>query len=57
MLATIIVGGLLTMYAMWWLYFDAPAHQVLTSLRRAFVWGYGHYLVFAAAAASARDSP
>jgi low temperature requirement protein LtrA len=28
-----------------------PGHEVLTSLRTAFLWGYGHYFVFAAAAA------
>jgi low temperature requirement protein LtrA len=36
---------------MWWIYFDRPVHDLLTSLPRAFVWGYGHYFVFAAAAA------
>ena len=36
---------------MWWIYFDRPAHDLLTSFRRAFIWGYGHYFVFAAAAA------
>ena len=36
---------------MWWVYFDRPVHDLLTSLRKAIVWGYGHYLVFAAAAA------
>ncbi len=50
-LAPVIAGGLLIVYALWWLYFDRPAHPLLTSLRRAFVWGYGHYLVFASAAA------
>ncbi len=50
-LAPIIVGGLLIVYAMWWIYFDRPVHDLLTSLRRGIIWGYGHYLVFAAAAA------
>lgn len=36
---------------MWWLYFDRPAPGLIASLRTAFVWGYGHYLVFASAAA------
>ncbi len=36
---------------MWWMYFDRPVHDLLTSLTKAIVWGYGHYLVFAAAAA------
>ena len=50
-LAPIIVGGMLIVYSLWWLYFDRPAHDLLTSMRRAFVWGYGHYFVYAAAAA------
>ena len=50
-LVPIIVGGLLIVYSMWWVYFDRPVHDLLTSLRKAIVWGYGHYLVFVAAAA------
>jgi hypothetical protein len=36
---------------MWWLYFHRPVHDLLTNLRKAFIWGYGHYFVFASAAA------
>ncbi len=50
-LAPTIVGGLLVVCSMWWIYFDRPVHDLLTSFRKAFVWGYGHYLVFASAAA------
>jgi len=50
-LGPLIVGGLLIVYSMWWVYFDRPVHDLLTSLRKAVIWGYGHYLVFAAAAA------
>jgi low temperature requirement protein LtrA len=50
-LATTAAGGLLTVFAMWWLYFAKEAHRLLTSLRAGIVWGYGHYLVFASAAA------
>jgi len=50
-LIPLIVGGLLIMYSMWWSYFDRPVHDLLTGLRKAFVWGYGHYFVFASAAA------
>ena len=50
-LAPTIVGGLLTVCSMWWVYFDRPVDDLLTSFRRAFFWGYGHYVVFAAAAA------
>jgi low temperature requirement protein LtrA len=50
-LAAIIVGGLLILFSMWWFYFDFPAQGLLTTLPRAFLWGYGHYMVFASAAA------
>jgi low temperature requirement protein LtrA len=50
-LATTAAGGLLTVFAMWWLYFSKEAHEFLTSLRAGITWGYGHYLVFASAAA------
>jgi low temperature requirement protein LtrA len=50
-LATTAAGGLLTVFGMWWLYFAKEAHEFLTSLRAGIVWGYGHYLVFASAAA------
>ncbi|MFN2444175.1 MAG: low temperature requirement protein A [Vicinamibacterales bacterium] len=50
-LAPLIVGGLLIVYSLWWVYFDRPVHDLLTSLRKAIVWGYGHYVLFAAVAA------
>ncbi|HEY2511085.1 MAG TPA: low temperature requirement protein A, partial [Polyangiaceae bacterium] len=46
-----IVGSILIVFSMWWLYFDQPVHRHLRSNRQAFVWGYGHYLVFATTAA------
>lgn len=46
-----IVGALLIVFGMWWLYFELAGETVLTSLRRAFLWGYGHYFIWAAAAA------
>ncbi|MFD5318429.1 low temperature requirement protein A [Streptomyces sp. NPDC127098] len=50
-LFTVAAGGLLIVFSMWWLYFAKPAAELLVSQRTAFVWGYGHYLVFGAAAA------
>jgi low temperature requirement protein LtrA len=44
-------AGIVIVFSIWWLYFDRPAHDLLTSLRRALIWGYGHYLIFAALAA------
>jgi low temperature requirement protein LtrA len=50
-LMSIAGGGLLIVFSMWWLYFERGEHDVLTSNGAAFVWGYGHYFIFAAAAA------
>jgi len=50
-LVGVIAGGLLIVFSMWWVYFAAPAHVFITSFRRAAVWAYGHYMVFASAAA------
>lgn len=50
-LLEIIAGGLLIVFSMWWLYFDQPMESFLSSLRVALFWGYGHLLIFAAAAA------
>jgi low temperature requirement protein LtrA len=43
-------GGLVIAFAMWWLYFERPSHEVLT-MTSGFVWGYGHYFIFGATAA------
>jgi low temperature requirement protein LtrA len=50
-IATVAAGGLLTAFSMWWLYFAKDAAVFLTSLRAGFIWGYGHYLILASAAA------
>jgi len=58
-LAPDVIGGLLVVFSMWWVYFDMPAGQLVREVRRAFddrlsgafTWGYGHYLIFASAAA------
>ncbi len=50
-LAPVVTGGLLIVFSFWWLYFDRPGHEVLGALRSPFLWGYGHYFVFASAAA------
>nr|WP_232291719.1 low temperature requirement protein A [Frankia sp. QA3] len=47
----VAAGGLLTVFAMWWLYFARSAHRFLVANRVSFVWGYGHFFIFAAAAA------
>ncbi|MCM2472916.1 low temperature requirement protein A [Rhizobium sp. CG5] len=47
------VAGTGLTFGMWWLYFMLPSAKVLHIRRdRAFVWGYGHMLIFAAIAAT-----
>jgi low temperature requirement protein LtrA len=51
-LIAISVGGLLLVFAMWWMYFKLPAMiGRLTELRWQIAWGYGHFWIFAAVAA------
>lgn len=50
-LATVIVGSVLIVYAMWWIYFDRPEEHLLDSLPTAIAWSYAHLPVFAAVAA------
>jgi low temperature requirement protein LtrA len=46
-----VVGGLLIVFSFFWLYFDRPGHETLDTMKWAFLFGYGHYFVFASAAA------
>ncbi len=48
---TVALGGILTVFALWWLYFAQDAPRRLRTQATAMLWGYGHYVVFAAAAA------
>ena len=59
-LVTTAIGGFLIVAGMWWIYFDQPTERLLARAREAFsarqelqsfLWGYGHYFVFASAAA------
>jgi low temperature requirement protein LtrA len=52
-LLTLVVGGLLTVFSMWWLYFKREHAGLFEgSVASVFVTGYGHYLVFASVAAT-----
>ncbi|GAA1642665.1 low temperature requirement protein A [Microbacterium flavum] len=42
---------LVTTAALWWIYFWPPHHHAIGGLRASIFYGYGHYFVFAAAAA------
>ncbi|MEU9336604.1 low temperature requirement protein A [Streptomyces sp. NPDC048290] len=50
-LLPIAAGGLLIVFAAYWIYFMVPIHEHLRARRTAFLWGYGHYVVFGSAAA------
>jgi low temperature requirement protein LtrA len=49
-LLPIAAGGLLIVFSAWWIYFAVPIHGRLRTSGQAFLWGYGHYLIFASAA-------
>jgi low temperature requirement protein LtrA len=53
-LVGLAAAGLVLVFSMWWLYFDRPGHARLLRRPTMFTsmsWGYGHYLIFASAAA------
>jgi low temperature requirement protein LtrA len=46
------IASLVLLFGLWWLYFLEPAGEGLERRRDlSFVWGYGHYGIFAALAA------
>ena len=50
----VLVGlsGLALLFTLWWLYFSEPAGEGLVNHRdRSYIWGYGHYFIFASLAA------
>ena len=51
-LIVLAVMGVIILFALWWLYFDQESDGTgLEKQSRALFWGYGHYFVFAGAAA------
>lgn len=48
-----VIGlGVIMAFALWWVYFMLPSGTILTVQRhKAFVWGYGHTIIFATIAA------
>jgi low temperature requirement protein LtrA len=51
-LVVVAGSGLVLLFALWWLYALEPSADGLSTRRgRSFLWGYGHYGVFAALAA------
>ncbi len=53
-LISLAAAALVLVFSMWWLYFDRPGHARLVRRPTMFTsmsWGYGHYFIFASAAA------
>ena len=51
-LITLAAGALVLVLAMWWAYFKHEGSDEVVGGGQAFVWGYGHYFVFTAVAAT-----
>lgn len=54
--AVVVAGGILSVFSLWWVYFAREGGEALariqgTGSNHEFVWGFGHYFVFAADAA------
>lgn len=52
----VLIGGVLIVFGVWWLYFARDAGVVLEGIRDQrtnfeYVWGFGHYFIFASGAA------
>jgi low temperature requirement protein LtrA len=48
-LAPLVVGAIsagILAFCLWWLYFGFLGEYDLTRIRTAFIWGYGHYLIY-----------
>lgn len=45
------IGCLLTLFGIWWLYFNTSIEHALRDKNVAFQWGYGHFIIFGSAAA------
>lgn len=49
-LFALALGGMLIVFSAWWVYFAHEMGDLLAGRLSPFLWGYGHYVVFAAAA-------
>lgn len=49
--ALVVVGGVLIVFSAWWLYFSREAGRALAGRANPFLWGLGHYFIFAGGAA------
>ena len=46
-----VIGAVLIVFNMWWTYFQQTEHNFTVSAKSMFAWGYGHFFIFASAAA------
>lgn len=46
-----VIGAVLIVFNMWWSYFQQAEPDLTSSTKTVFLWGYGHFFVFASAAA------
>ncbi len=51
-LAVVALAAMVTAFGMWWVYFTDDEQLASDRHERAFLWGYGHFLIFAAGAAA-----
>ncbi|VXB48338.1 low temperature requirement protein A [Aeromicrobium sp. 9AM] len=47
----VVAAGVLITFTAWWLYFARDNSGILTDNSIGYVWGFGHYVIFGAAAA------
>ncbi|MGW4212649.1 low temperature requirement protein A [Lentzea sp. NPDC004789] len=48
-LVSLAAAGLIIVFSVWWIYFEAPTH--LHSMKKAFLWGYAHLFILGSIAA------
>lgn len=51
MLVHTALSALAIVFSLWWVYFSTDDHLPTRHLRRALIWGYGHFFIFASGAA------
>lgn len=50
-LLTLVIGGLLIVFSLWWIYFKRDKADIVAGGRGVWLFSYGHYVVFASVAA------
>ncbi len=50
-LSIIALCATIVPFVLWWLYFSEEEHLSSDEEKRVFLWGYGHFIIFASAAA------